>query len=152
MLLHRSTLIKTLEESLPPAPICTVHTSSRLVSYQGNEPVVLTFADGTTRTADVVIGADGVRSVVRAGMFPGGMYEGKKVEPKWTGVVAYRSLITRTMLERVQDGQHRALTQPIIVCFVLFYSASLIADHAQYCGKGKVFQSDMSERIGTLMV
>ncbi|KAI0026777.1 hypothetical protein K488DRAFT_64556, partial [Vararia minispora EC-137] len=126
MLIHRSALITALFEGLPPPPLCTIHTSSRLIEFSSAQagvidgPVILRFADGSTREADVIIGADGVRSAVRNSMFPGGVYVdevGKcvEVEPKWTGVVVYRSLITRGMLAAAQEGGHQALTTPLIV-------------------------------------
>ncbi|MGY8963294.1 MAG: FAD-dependent monooxygenase, partial [Rhodospirillales bacterium] len=48
----------------------------------------ITFANGDTVTCDVVIGADGVRSVVRGAMFG-------PEDPKFTGNVAYRGLIDK---------------------------------------------------------
>ena len=64
----------------------------RLVSIEDNyltdEPVVLRFADGTTATADGVIGADGIHSYTREFMM--GKEEAK---PTFSGSVAYRGLI-----------------------------------------------------------
>ena len=66
--------------------------SKRLVSIDDNfrtdEPVVLHFADGTTATADAVIGADGIHSYVREFMM--GKEEAK---PTFSGSVAYRGLV-----------------------------------------------------------
>ena len=129
ILIHRSALIAALQSGLPPTPICTIHTSARLVSFSYSSPgdtnsgVVLHFADGSTRQADVVVGADGVRSAVRDSMFPGGIYvdrHGHKqvVEPKWTGVIAYRSLVTRQKLESYGLKNHRSLVDPLIVSVI----------------------------------
>lgn len=64
----------------------------RLVSivdnYRVDEPVILNFADGTTATADAVIGADGIHSYVRE--FLMGKEEAK---PTFSGSVAYRGLV-----------------------------------------------------------
>jgi len=125
--IHRSALITTLQAGLPPPPLCTVHTSSRLISYSYSTPgdtnssVILHFADGSIREADVVVGADGVRSAVRGSMFPGGKYVDERgrehiIEPKWTGVVAYRSLVTRKSLEAIGGGEHHALVEPQVAC------------------------------------
>ena len=66
--------------------------SKRLISiednYRTDEPVVLHFADGTTATADAVIGADGIHSYVREFMM--GKEEAK---PTFSGSVAYRGLV-----------------------------------------------------------
>ncbi|KZV77667.1 FAD/NAD(P)-binding domain-containing protein [Peniophora sp. CONT] len=49
-----------------------MHTTKRLISYTDpgdvNSPVRLVFADGTDATCDILIGADGVKSAVRATM------------------------------------------------------------------------------------
>ena len=66
--------------------------SKRLVKIEDNfrtdEPVHLSFADGTTATADAVIGADGIHSYVREFMM--GKEEAK---PTFSGSVAYRGLV-----------------------------------------------------------
>src|SRR4029079_6686867 len=48
--------------------------------------VVLTFADGSQIEASAVIGADGIHSAVREGVF------GKET-PRYSGMTAYRSLV-----------------------------------------------------------
>lgn len=48
----------------------------------------ITFADGTTHAADVVVGCDGIRSVVRSSV------AGKDTDPKFTRTVAFRALIS----------------------------------------------------------
>lgn len=59
------------------------------VSYaERDDGIEMTFANGNTATCDVVIGADGVRSAVRAAMFG-------PEDPKFTGNVAYRGLVDK---------------------------------------------------------
>ena len=64
----------------------------RLVSIEDkagtDEPVSLQFADGTSATADAVIGADGIHSFVRE--FLMGKEEAK---PTFSGSIAYRGLV-----------------------------------------------------------
>lgn len=59
----------------------------RLVALsQDDAGVYARFADGGTATGDVLIGADGVRSAVRAALYPGDA-------PRFTNHVAYRFLV-----------------------------------------------------------
>ncbi|TFY72565.1 hypothetical protein EVG20_g435 [Dentipellis fragilis] len=108
LLIHRSALLEALKRGLnvPSMSTCTVHTSSRLLSYTPAEAggVTLHFAGGATAHADVLVGADGVRSAVRQTMFSS---YSPPVKPRWTGVVAYRSLVRREDLERLFKG-HQA--------------------------------------------
>src|SRR5262245_31708372 len=57
---HRSDLHRMLSEALPPA---VIHLGKRCVAAQTrNGAAALTFADGSSAEADVVIGCDGIRS------------------------------------------------------------------------------------------
>lgn len=49
------------------------------------------FADGTEQTLDLLIGADGIHSVVRASLFG-------QERPQFTGMVAYRAIVPRAKL------------------------------------------------------
>ena len=69
------------------------------------------FADGSTAVADVVVGADGVRSAVRASM----LSDEERVEPKWSGVIAYRASITRDVLEAKSMGMYHIQAEPHMV-------------------------------------
>jgi 2-polyprenyl-6-methoxyphenol hydroxylase-like FAD-dependent oxidoreductase len=53
---------------------------------QSGTEVVARFSDGSEARADLLIGADGLRSAVRAQLFPG-------VEPAYAGYVAWRALV-----------------------------------------------------------
>ena len=117
LLIHRSALITALQAGFESYPHYTVHTSARLVSYmrssdvETGSPITLHFADGTTATADVVIGADGIRSAVRSTMFEG---SSTGPRPKWTGTIVYRSLIQREALDAIWTN-HRATRSLTIV-------------------------------------
>ncbi|MBW4721483.1 FAD-dependent monooxygenase [Saccharothrix obliqua] len=81
--LHRADLHRGLLEAVPEG---TVHLGARCVSVTEHaDAVELRFADGTTRTADVVVGADGIHSAVREVLVAD--------EPRFSGQVIYRGLI-----------------------------------------------------------
>ncbi|KAH8829573.1 salicylate hydroxylase, partial [Flagelloscypha sp. PMI_526] len=50
---------------------CRILTSKNIVTYEVDESgsVLITFTDGTTSTADILVGADGVHSNIRASMY-----------------------------------------------------------------------------------
>ncbi|BAV07313.1 2-polyprenyl-6-methoxyphenol hydroxylase [Filimonas lacunae] len=58
---------------------------------QTQDDVVVSFRNGQIKTADLVVGADGYGSTVRAFMLPG-------IQPQYAGYVAYRGLIPESEL------------------------------------------------------
>lgn len=113
------------------------YTSKRLTHYSQpsntHEPIHLAFADGTQAVCDVLIGADGIKSAVRAGMMQemaaNADAKGKAVEaaalrdcihPRFSGSVAYRVVLSAERLTAIAP-HHRALSAPY-----------------QYLGKDKV--------------
>ncbi|MEP6247238.1 MAG: FAD-dependent monooxygenase [Marinomonas sp.] len=72
----------------------TAHTGKRLEHYsQAAAAAVAHFGDGSQASADVLIGADGVRSAVRGQMVPDD-------QPRFTNHVAYRCLVP---IERARE-------------------------------------------------
>lgn len=64
-----------------------IHTGRRLTGMeQDTGQVIASFADGSSATGSVLVGADGVRSAVRALLYPGD-------EPRYTNHLAYRFLV-----------------------------------------------------------
>ncbi len=81
---HRADLLRVLAESVPEG---SVHLGRRCVGYTQDEGGVrLEFADGGVASADVLVGADGVHSVVRRAI------AGQEA-PVFSGTSAYRGLI-----------------------------------------------------------
>ena len=84
---HRAELLQILYEAIRKNPNIRMHINKRLVKLENvsDQVMKLEFQDGTTATANLVIGADGIHSVVRS------HYLNDK--PIFSGIVAYRGLI-----------------------------------------------------------
>jgi len=81
---HRSDLHSLLAAAVPAS---CIEASKRCAGIElGDDTVELTFADGTRAEADLVVGADGIRSVVRRNLFGG---EG----PRYAGHMCWRTLV-----------------------------------------------------------
>ncbi len=81
---HRADLLNALAGSLDPG---SIHVGHRLVAIEEHgASVTLTFANGATFEADVVIAADGVRSVIRRALYGDD-------NPTYTGQMVWRALL-----------------------------------------------------------
>lgn len=68
-------------------PASAIHAGERLVSFkQSGHAVTALFASDRLETADLLVGADGPRSTVRAQVLPG-------TDPAYAGYVAWRGLL-----------------------------------------------------------
>ena len=94
--MHRGDLHAALASVVPAA---LIEHNSRLTRFDTDEQgVTLTFADDGTAKADLLIGADGVHSVVREQLFG-------VEEARFTGRVAYRTTFPAALLkEPLLDG------------------------------------------------
>jgi salicylate hydroxylase len=82
--IHRADLLALLAGQLPPG---TVRTGRRCTGFrQDADSATVVFAGGSTATADVVIGADGIHSVLQG-------FVVAPAQPVFSGVVAYRGLV-----------------------------------------------------------
>lgn len=67
-------------------PEGSYHLGAHVTGYtQTADDVTALFSDGTTRTADLLVGADGFRSAIRTQMLP-------EVSPQYAGYVVWRAL------------------------------------------------------------
>ncbi|KAJ7581793.1 hypothetical protein C8J56DRAFT_1006031 [Mycena floridula] len=127
---HRAQLLSLLVSLLPKeVQEEHIHFKKRLSRYdQGTAgtPIVLYFADDTTAECDILIGADGIKSPTRHGIFaeraalePDETRKERILKwsvPRWTGMVAYRGLIASVDIE-VSPGQpHRCSNNLVFYC------------------------------------
>lgn len=133
--MHRADMMGVLYNSLPPS--CELHTSKRLARYTELPPapgaaagtVRLHFTDGSTADADVLVGADGIKSATRGAMYDlahgrdcdcapdcdrMGCPRCRAATPHWSGTVTYRYLIPTERL-REKNPEHQALTRTMSV-------------------------------------
>ncbi len=96
--MHRADLHEALLSALPPE---IIHLNRKLVDVdQSANSVTLTFADGGRATADAVIGADGVHSVVRD------IIVGPDA-PIHRGRIAYRAVFPTELMNGYDIGPSR---------------------------------------------
>ncbi len=92
--IHRADLLAALSDAFPAE---RVKFAKRLKSVVENEQgITIDFEDGTSDKVDVLIGADGIHSVVRKALFG-------DENPRFTGVVAFRAVVPANRLEGVPN-------------------------------------------------
>ena len=89
--MHRADMVELLSAPLPPE---VIHCGHRAVGFEDTgDKARVTFANGATAEADVVVGADGIHSEMRPYVFP-------PSKPVFHGTISYRGLVSR---ERLPD-------------------------------------------------
>jgi salicylate hydroxylase len=91
---HRASFLNLLFDALPSGSVALGHRCIQL--KQADRRVQLSFANGASADADVVIGADGIRSVVQREI-------GLQSRPTSEGIMAYRGLIPADRLGWAND-------------------------------------------------
>src|SRR5260370_13553645 len=97
---HRADFLNLLFAALPKGTVSLGHRCIQLEEDGGR--VRLSFANGASAEADVVIGADGIRSVVQREI-------GLQSRPTSEGIMAYRGLISAERLAWAKDLKDPAL-------------------------------------------
>jgi salicylate hydroxylase len=107
---HRAELLAVLLDALGQEGFCL---GAEVVAFeQDANSVAITIADGTTFEGDVLVGADGIHSMVRAGLFG-------REQARYTGNVAWRGLVPAeaiahlelTKVTGVWMGPNRSIVQ-----------------------------------------
>jgi salicylate hydroxylase len=83
-LVYRPDLLDVLVSAMPDGAVRLDHRVTEV--HQDSESATVVFAGGGSATADFVIGADGIHSVIRAALFGADA-------PTFSGTVAYRGLL-----------------------------------------------------------
>ncbi|EJD06331.1 FAD/NAD-binding domain-containing protein [Fomitiporia mediterranea MF3/22] len=128
--LHRAEFQRVLAgHAIPPAQ---PHFGKRLVSYEyaiEGEYIILNFADGSSARADLLVGADGIRSPIRREVVRRLVSQylreliSDATEPVWSGTRVYRSLIPMTALESRFPG-HRSGRGPHVLTYPILSTAN----------------------------
>ena len=82
-------LFEVLRGALPPR--CCRHAAHCVRVETSNENATAYFADGSVEQADLIVAADGVRSVIRAQLAPA-------ARPDYAGYIAWRGLVDKAYL------------------------------------------------------
>jgi 2-polyprenyl-6-methoxyphenol hydroxylase-like FAD-dependent oxidoreductase len=91
--IHRADLLEALTSRLP-AGVLTLE--KRRHGGAASAGACVRFADGTQQAFDLVIGADGIHSVVRAALF-------EQDHPEFTGLVSFRATIAREKVAQLPN-------------------------------------------------
>jgi salicylate hydroxylase len=94
--IHRADLLTALAEAFPVERVRFGKRAEQVIKRSGD--LELIFAGGERAHCDVLIGADGIHSVVRNTLFG-------KEHPRFTGVVAYRAVVPAEKVAHVPDIQ-----------------------------------------------
>ncbi|MER5638378.1 NAD(P)/FAD-dependent oxidoreductase [Kitasatospora sp. NPDC002227] len=98
----RAELFGALRRATEERGLTTVYGKRLTGAAEGPDGVTAEFADGTTATADVLIGADGIRSTVRRLIDPAAP------EPRFAGTAGFGGLVGPTGLAPTEGVMHMA--------------------------------------------
>src|SRR5262245_21354781 len=113
--MHRAELHEALLSVLPEE---IIHLDKKLVGLDQNSDLVkLMFADGTTASADAVVGADGIHSAVRE------IIIGPDT-PIHKGRIAYRAVYASALLKGLDVGSSRTKWWGIDMHIVIYYTTA----------------------------
>ena len=89
--IHRGDLLRVLVEAAVAEPEITLHINARIDEFVENADGVKVVVDGKQHEGDLLIGADGIHSAIRARLW------GDEA-PRFTGNVAWRALVPADQL------------------------------------------------------
>ncbi len=98
--MHRGDLLQVLLEAAVGEPAITLQTGVRVDSFEASDAGVSLNFEGGSRSGDLLVGADGIHSVVRSALWG-------DEQPRFTGNIAWRALVP---VERLPDGLIRPMS------------------------------------------
>lgn len=102
--MKRATIFEMMAEEMKKENI-DIQYEKKIVSVEeANAGVRVNFADGKSATGDILVGADGIHSVVRKHILPDGP------EPGYVGIVALGGFVPRAKLPEIPENEFNALT------------------------------------------
>ncbi|KAI0122806.1 FAD/NAD(P)-binding domain-containing protein [Daldinia grandis] len=93
---YRAHLQEALAKHVDPSRIHFSKAFESVTFDQTTQKLIVTFGDGTTATADIILGADGIHSPVRTFFVP-------TSSTAWTGWVAFRSVFPYSHVAHIKD-------------------------------------------------
>ncbi|KXT01797.1 hypothetical protein AC578_1977 [Pseudocercospora eumusae] len=91
---YRAHLQQALATHVEPERIHLNKTFTSIAQVHETNEITISFAEGSTTSADIVLGADGIQSAVRRSFVP-------TSQPKWTGWVAFRSIFDANLVSHI---------------------------------------------------
>lgn len=98
--MHRGDLLRVLADSAAAQPLISLHTSAEVTGFSQSDRGVSLSCDDGSQDGDLLIGADGIHSVIRSGLWA-------DEAPTFTGNVAWRALVP---VERLPEGLIRPMS------------------------------------------
>lgn len=93
---HRADLLGVLADAVLAHPDIEIENAARVIGYEEEERAInVKLSDGMIFSADLLVGADGLHSVVREQMLG-------KEEPEFTGCIAWRGVVPFERLRKHQ--------------------------------------------------
>ncbi|KAF8993897.1 hypothetical protein BDQ17DRAFT_1367666 [Cyathus striatus] len=128
---HRAAVQKLLLDSLPPS--IQVHLGHRLLSYdETDDKVTLNFDEQPSQICDLLVGADGIKSHIRAEFINKRFPDQKEsIEPVWAGSVAHRGFVEADRIRNVFP-EHPSLSRPVLYIGEGTYTVSYPVMHGRF--------------------
>ncbi len=98
--IHRGDLLRVLVDAATSQSGIRLHTNTRVTGHVDHGDSIEVQTNGSSHTGDLLVGADGIHSVIRAGIWG-------EARPTFTGNVAWRALVPT---DRLPEGAVRPMS------------------------------------------
>jgi 2-polyprenyl-6-methoxyphenol hydroxylase-like FAD-dependent oxidoreductase len=114
----RADLYRALYDEATRRGIRTEHGKRLVGARETGDGVTARFADGTEATADILIGADGIRSTTRGLIDPGAP------EPRYTGLISFGARLADTGLPSTGGKMHMVFGKRAFLGYLVYDDGS----------------------------